>query len=144
LAESLSAIYDCRPNAGGPHAPWNRTRENHRSERYKLGKDLADRREFELVHELLERMIVQTPLARYANASFVVTAVNGLIDVLEAKGRPILIDFAHRCGFCGQGEYKFQNTPEDLQINEATGSSLGLRAPRPIHSLHSTATTSSW
>jgi serine/threonine protein kinase len=104
-------------------------RENHRSERYKLGKDLADRREFELMHELLDRMIVQEPLNRYANASFVVTAVNGLIEVLEAKGRPILIDFAHRCSFCGQGEYKFQNTPEDLPINAAAASSLGLGAP---------------
>jgi hypothetical protein len=56
-------------------------------------------------------------------------AVRGLIDVLEAKGRPILIDFAHRCSFCGQGEYKFQNTAEDLGINAAAGSSLGLTAP---------------
>lgn len=104
-------------------------REDHRSARNKLGKDLADRREFELVHELLDRMIVQDPLARYANASFVVQAVNGLITVLKAKGRPILIDFAHRCGFCGQGAYKFQNTAEDLSGNAAVSASMGIAAP---------------
>jgi serine/threonine protein kinase len=104
-------------------------RENHRGERNMLGRGVADRREYELVHELLDRMIVEDPLRRYQNASIAVEAVRGLIQVLEAKGRPILIDFAHRCSFCGQGEYKFLNTPEDLQRNTSAPQSMGLRAP---------------
>jgi serine/threonine protein kinase len=104
-------------------------RENHRADRYKLGKGLPDRREFELVHELLDKMIVEEPLQRYQSATIVVEAVTGLIQVLEANGRPILLDFAHRCSFCGQGEYKFHNGPEDLQRNAAVSDSMGLRTP---------------
>jgi hypothetical protein len=74
-------------------------------------------------------MIVREPLSRYADASFVVQAVTGLLGVLEAKGRPILIDFAHRCSFCGQGEYKFQNTPEDLVRNSVVSSGMALTVP---------------
>jgi serine/threonine protein kinase len=104
-------------------------REKHRGDRNRLGRGVADRREFELVHELLDRMIVEQPLARYQSASLVVEAVRGLIQVLEAKGRPILINFAHNCSFCGQGEYKFLNTPEDLQRNEGAPNSMGLKVP---------------
>jgi serine/threonine protein kinase len=104
-------------------------RENHRGDRNRLGKGLADRREFELVHELLDRMVVENPLQRYQSASIAAEAVTGLIQVLEAKGRPILIDFAHRCSFCGQGEYKFKNGPEDLERNAAAGQGMGLTAP---------------
>lgn len=104
-------------------------RENHRADRNRLGRGLADRREFGLVHELLDRMIVEEPLARYQTASIVAEAVKGLIQVLEAKGRPILLDFAHRCDFCGQGEYKFVNGPEDTHQNAAKAQALGLTAP---------------
>ena len=104
-------------------------RENHRSARYSLGNGRTDRREFELVHEILDKMIVHEPLARYPSGTVVVEAVQGLMGVLEAKGRPILIDFAHRCDFCGQGEYKFQNTPEDLARNLGASESIGLVAP---------------
>jgi len=104
-------------------------REDHRSERYRLGKGLTDRREFELVHGLLDKMIVYEPLSRYPNAGSAYDAVSGLIQVLEANGRPILINFAHRCSFCGQGEYKFLNTPDDLQRNEGAPNSMGLRVP---------------
>ncbi len=31
------------------------------------------------------------------------------------------MDFAHRCGFCGQGEYEFVNGPEDENRNVAAG-----------------------
>ncbi len=105
-------------------------REDHRSERNSLGKGLADRREYELVHQLLDRMIVHEPLSRYANAEVAALAVTGLIQVLEANGRPILIKFAHRCGFCGQGEYEFVNGPEDEYKNVAGAQALGLTAPQ--------------
>ena len=107
-------------------------RENHRADRYMLGRGLPDRREFELVHELLDRMIVEEPLKRYPSATVVVEAVTGLIQVLEANGRPILLSFSHRCSFCGQGEYQFHNGPEDLQRNAAASASMGLRVPPPI------------
>jgi serine/threonine protein kinase len=115
-------------------------RENHRAPRYKLGKGLDDRREFELVHELLDRMILEQPLGRYQGAQMVVEAVTGMIEVLEANGRPILLNFAHRCSFCGQGEYVFQNGPEDLQKNANAGQGLGLTAtmvnPQPVQYSH--------
>ena len=43
---------------------------------------------------------------------------------------PILIDFAHRCSFCGQGQYQFQNGPEDEYRNVAGAQALGITAPR--------------
>jgi serine/threonine protein kinase len=79
-------------------------RENHRVPRYTLGKGLGDRREFELLHELLDRMILEQPLGRFQSSQMIVEAVTELIGVLEVNGRPILFNFAHRCSFCGQGE----------------------------------------
>jgi serine/threonine protein kinase len=105
-------------------------RENHRSERNLLGRGLADRREYELVHELLDRMIVEEPHARYATASLALEAVTNLIQVIEAKGRPILIDFDHRCDFCGRGTYKFMNGADDSPANKGIGGSLGLGSPQ--------------
>jgi hypothetical protein len=120
LGKVLHWMFSCRPF----------DREDHRSERNRLGNGLADRREYELVHQLLDRMIVHEPLSRYANAEVAALAVTGLIQVLEAHGRPILIDFAHRCSFCGQGEYEFVNGPEDEYKNAAGAQALGLTAPQ--------------
>jgi hypothetical protein len=49
--------------------------------------------------------------------------------VLEAKGRPILKDFIHRCGFCGQGQYEFVNGPEDKRENQATSYEWDFKVP---------------
>jgi serine/threonine protein kinase len=103
-------------------------RENHRAERNMLGRNVADRREHELVHELLDRMIAFAPVERYQSAVLVVEAVTNLIAVIEAGGRPILRNFAHRCSFCGQGEYEFRNGPEDSHSNQVGSQSLGLSA----------------
>jgi serine/threonine protein kinase len=100
-------------------------RENHRSERNKLGRRVDDRREHELVHEFLDRMIVEDPVARYQGAAMVLEAAKQLILVLEAKGRPILLNFVHRCDFCGQGQYEFVNGPEDLTRNQTSSQELG-------------------
>jgi len=105
-------------------------REDHRSERNQLGRGLADRREYELVHQLLDRMVVHQPTTRYPSAEIATEAVIGLIQALEANGRPILIDFAHRCDFCGQGEYEFINGPEDDYKSVAPAQALGLTAPQ--------------
>lgn len=107
-------------------------REDHRSDRNRLGRDLTDRREFELVHQLLDRMIVADPAGRYQNATVAAEAVAALIRILEANGRPILIDFPHTCGFCGQGEYKFVNGPDDTHQNAAGAQALGLTAPQHV------------
>lgn len=103
-------------------------REDHRSERNMLGKGLGDRREHELVHELLDRMIALEPLERFQSAELVVEAVRNLIEVMEAGGRPILLNFPHRCAFCGQGEYEFRNGPEDTRKNFDVSHQLGLSA----------------
>ncbi len=103
-------------------------RENHRADRFLLGRGVADRREHELVHELLDRMIVYEPSERYQSAVMVLEAVANLIAVIEAGGRPILLNFAHRCSFCGQGEYEFRNGPEDIPRNQSASQSLGLAA----------------
>jgi len=105
-------------------------RENHRSERNLLGKGLADRREYELVHQLLDKMIIENPVGRYQDGRVAAEAVAAFIRILEANGRPILIDFAHKCSFCGQGEYKFVNGPEDTYQNVAGAQALGLTAPQ--------------
>jgi serine/threonine protein kinase len=113
-------------------------RENHRAERNMLGRDVADRREHELVHELLDRMITFEPLERYQSAALVVEAVTNSIAVIEAGGRPILLNFVHRCSFCGQGEYEFRNGPEDSPENVDVSNSLGLKAysVRPSNRSH--------
>jgi serine/threonine protein kinase len=103
-------------------------REDHRSERNMLGKGLADRREHELVHELLDRMITLDPLERYQSAELTVEALRNLVDVIQAGGRPILLNFLHRCSFCGQGEYVFRNGPEDTRKNFDISHELGLIA----------------
>jgi serine/threonine protein kinase len=100
-------------------------REDHRSERNMLGRGLADRREQELVHELLDRMIILDPLLRFQSAELVTEAVRNLIEILEAGGRPILLHFSHRCAFCGQGEYEFRNGPEDTRRNFDIAHELG-------------------
>jgi hypothetical protein len=104
-------------------------RENHRDDKYLLGRNLADRREFELVHQLLDKMIVYDPLQRYPSGESALEAVTNLITVIDAGGRPILRNFVHRCAFCAQGEYVFQNGPEDNQKNQEEAKSLGLDAP---------------
>jgi serine/threonine protein kinase len=113
-------------------------RENHRSDRNLLGINVADRRQHELVHVLLDRMIAYEPSARYQSSVLVVEAVTNLIAVIEVGGRPILLNFAHRCSFCGQGEYEFRNGPEDSPKNQAASQALGLVAPmvRPSNSSH--------
>jgi serine/threonine-protein kinase len=113
-------------------------REDHRSERNLLGRGLADRREHELVHELLDRMIVLDPLQRFQSAEPVTEAVRNLIEVIEAGGRPILLKFPHRCSFCGQGEYEFRNGPEDTRRNFEISHQLGMTAYdiRPSNRTH--------
>jgi serine/threonine protein kinase len=103
-------------------------REDHRSDRNRLGRNLDDRREYELVHEFLDRMIVEQPAKRYQSAELVLHAVDQLTRVLEAKGRPILLDFVHRCDFCGQGQYEFMNGPEDLPKNQEVSNQLGFHS----------------
>jgi serine/threonine protein kinase len=101
-------------------------RENHRADKFKLGKNLSDRREYELIHELLDRTIIENPPERLEDGAVVLRAARELLRVLEGKGRPILKHFEHRCDFCGQGTYVFQNGPEDTQANSNAGRSLGL------------------
>ena len=102
------------------HSMFPRTRpfdrEDHRSARNQLGKGLVDRREYELVHELLDKMIAHSPRARYRDAKVAAEAVTRLIRILEANGRPILIDFfSHVLPSVAGREYKFLNGPEDLR-----------------------------
>jgi serine/threonine protein kinase len=104
-------------------------RENHRDEEFLVQRGYPDRREGELIHQLLDRMIVEEPTARYQNGALVREAIMGIIGVLEAGGRPIVKDFAHRCSFCGQGQYVFFNGSEDSRANQGVSYSWGLQVP---------------
>jgi serine/threonine protein kinase len=80
-------------------------RERHREEGYVLRRDSVSP-EYELVNQLLDRMIVEDPSGRYLTAESAVTAVDGLIDVIRARGHAIGLGIPQRCIFCAQGQYK--------------------------------------
>ena len=83
----------------------------------------------ELVNDLLDEMIVFDPNKRIKDAWKLHERVGQLLRLVEVNARPILCHFPHRCNFCRQGEYKFQNSPFSKNgnaINEAEA--IGLKS----------------
>jgi serine/threonine protein kinase len=115
-------------------------REDHRSEEHNLvdhrtlgvwepGTSLEEGQAHELVNDLLDEMIVLDPGGRIKNADELEERVNLLLGFIDANARPILLGFPHRCNFCRQGEYRFQNGPFDPGHKAIdTAEALGLKA----------------
>jgi len=81
-------------------------REEHRSERYRLGKHDPGDPAWELANELLDSTIVQDWTKRTIDAGQLSQKVDGLISVVRAGGHAITLSVPHRCTFCAQGEYR--------------------------------------
>jgi len=81
-------------------------REEHRNERYALGRHDPGNPAFELVNELLDSMIVQDWRNRTVDGRILLPRVDDLISVVRAGGHAITLSVPHRCTFCAQGVYK--------------------------------------
>jgi serine/threonine protein kinase len=116
-------------------------REEHRTERYRLGKHDRGDPAWELVNELLDSMIVQDWRNRTLDGKVLLEQVDHLISVVRARGHAIKLSVPHRCMFCAQGEYKvhhdgtvplptdaFRQNQEAMR-REAVVKSLGFNVP---------------
>jgi serine/threonine protein kinase len=105
-------------------------RERHREERYVLGRD-STLPEYELVNQLLDRMIVEEPSGRYHTAESATVAVDGLIDVIRAGGHAIGLRAPQRCMFCAQGKYRIiaNGFEAEDRARDRARNSLGLSSP---------------
>ena len=81
-------------------------REEHRTDKYRLGKHDPGDPAWELVKELLDSTIVQDWTKRTIDGALLSQKVDGLISVVRAGGHAITLSVPHRCMFCAQGEYK--------------------------------------
>jgi serine/threonine protein kinase len=81
-------------------------REEHRVEEYRLGQDDPLAPEYELINELFDVAIVESPLQRIPSAPELLRRVEELIRVVRAGGHAITLTVPHRCLFCAQGEYE--------------------------------------
>ncbi len=79
-------------------------REEHRTGQYRLGTDSLDPN-YELINQLLDEMIVESPSKRLASAVDVLTKVGDLIGVMAAGGHAISLEVPQRCIFCAYGKY---------------------------------------
>jgi serine/threonine protein kinase len=81
-------------------------REEHRNQRFALGKHDPGDPAWELVNELLDSTIVQDWRNRTLDGKVLLEKIDGLISVVRAGGHAITLSVPHRCMFCAQGEYK--------------------------------------
>lgn len=106
-------------------------REEHRSDRYRLGRTDENNQAYELLNELFDRTIVAEKSKRTQNAGSFLEEVDKLIEVIEHDGHAISIHVLHRCLFCAQGHYKIlENTLEGGRAKESV-SQLGWTVPQP-------------
>lgn len=80
-------------------------RERHRDERYDLTKE-NPKREYYLINEFLDKMIVEDPNDRLADAVMVLDELNILIRRIDTGANCIGPEIPQTCIYCGVGEYK--------------------------------------
>lgn len=106
-------------------------REEHRSDRYRLGRSDESNQAYELLNELFDRTIVAEKSKRIQNAGSLLDEVDELIEVIEHDGHAASIYVPHRCLFCAQGHYGIlENTLDGGRAKEAI-SQLGWNVPQP-------------
>jgi tRNA A-37 threonylcarbamoyl transferase component Bud32 len=86
-------------------------REKHRDEEWRIGRTDLPFPIYELVNQLLDRMIVADPWKRYQGAQVVAEAVRGLLNIEDAGGRAIGLGVPLLCTFCANGIYQWIADP---------------------------------
>ncbi len=86
-------------------------REKHRDDDWLFGRSDLPLPIYELVNQLLDRMIVADPWKRYQSATAVAQAVRGLLGIEAAGGRPIGLGIRLLCTFCANGVYEWIANP---------------------------------
>jgi serine/threonine protein kinase len=80
-------------------------REKHRDPTFDVTKG-NDTRSYHFVNELLDRMIVAQPDARFKDANAVADAVEDVLHRIESNAHVIDITVPQHCIYCGKGSYE--------------------------------------
>jgi serine/threonine protein kinase len=80
-------------------------REMHRHQRFDLTKDQT-KPDYFFIYELLDKMIVEDPAKRLANANEVTESVEEIIHRIEIRAHHIDLSTPQHCNYCGKGFYK--------------------------------------
>jgi hypothetical protein len=86
-------------------------REKHRDEEWRIGRNDLPLPIYELVNQLLDKMIVADPWKRYQSAVSVAEAVRGLLRIEAAGGHAIGSEIPQLCTFCANGIYEWVADP---------------------------------
>jgi hypothetical protein len=86
-------------------------REKHRDEPWVIGRADLPFPIYELVNQLLDRMIVADPWKRYQNSGAVAESVRGLLRIDAAGGHAIGLGIPLLCTFCANGTYIWHADP---------------------------------
>jgi hypothetical protein len=81
-------------------------REEHRTSAYALNQNESLDPNFELISQLLDKTIVESPSQRLSSAVDLFYEVEQLIEVMEAHGNAVGLDSPQRCIFCTRGQYR--------------------------------------
>jgi hypothetical protein len=86
-------------------------REKHRNDDWRLGRADLPMPIYELVNQLLDRMIAADPWARYQNALGVAESVRGVLRIESAGGHAIGLGIPQICSFCASAIYEWVADP---------------------------------
>ena len=114
-------------------------REKHRDDEWRFGRSGLPLPQYELVNQLLDRMIAADPWQRHQSAAVTLAAVEGLMGVIDKGGHAIDLGTSQLCSFCAQGVYRIVvdglksgsrlgRTYQEIACDDAS-SVFGLRAP---------------
>ena len=95
-------------------------REKHRDDIWRLGRNDLPMPIYELVNQLLDRMIVADAWGRYQSARAVAEAVRGLLRIESAGGHAIGLGIEQVCSFCANGVYQWVADPFRDQVGAST------------------------
>ncbi len=107
------------------------SREEHRTDAFLLGKNRFGSPEYELVHQLLDKMIVADPHKRW-NVHRVYYEVERMIRVVSMGGHAIALNAKQWCSFCASGNYRVVvdgvTSGNPLKAREEAQNQFGLAA----------------
>jgi hypothetical protein len=86
-------------------------REKHRDDAWRFGRAGLPLPIYELVNQLLDRMIVADPWKRYQSAVAVAECVRGVLRIDAAGGHAIGLGIPLLCTFCANGTYAWHADP---------------------------------
>lgn len=103
-------------------------REKHRHEDWRIGRADLPMPIYELVNQLLDRMIAADPWGRYQSALAVAEAVRGVLRIDSAGGHAIGLGIQQICSFCANGIYEWVADPfADRERASTAAANFGLK-----------------